>query len=184
VTLREGVAYQEGTIGTWRGGLWQAWRDTKDVPVEDGGWRLLANGVADVSLIENNAGDSVSFVMELADQTLVTKHIDLALVKHRGTYDPECEYKLNEEVAWNGSTWRALRSTRGVEPPGEDWRLVAQRGKSGPRGDPGPIGLTGPGGPPGAGVDHIELDSNGLVVTLTDGTVRAVPLGGDKEDES
>jgi hypothetical protein len=184
VTLRDGLEYQEGTIGTYRGGVWQAWRDTKGLPVEDGGWRLLANGVADVALIPSTSGESVSFVIELADQTLISKEVELALVRHLGTYDPDREYRLNDEIAWNGSTWRALRSTRGVEPPGEDWRLVAQRGKSGPRGDPGPVGPTGPGGPPGAGVDHIELDANGLVVTLTDGTVRAVPLGGDKEEES
>jgi hypothetical protein len=184
VTLRDGLEYQEGTVGTYRGGVWQAWRDVKGPPIEDGGWRLLANGVADVALIPSTSGESVSFVIELADQTLVSREIELALVRHMGTYDPDREYRLNDEIAWNGSTWRALRSTKGVEPPGEDWRLVAQRGKSGPRGDPGPVGPAGPGGPPGAGVDHIELDANGLVVTLTDGTVRAVPLGGDKEEES
>lgn len=182
VTLRDGVEYQEGTIGTYRGGVWQAWRDTKGLPIEDGGWKLLANGVAEISLATEVTGESAAFLIELSDKTVICKEIELALVKHQGTWEADREYKLNNEVAWNGSTWRALRSTRGVEPPGEDWRLVAQRGKSGPRGDPGPIGLAGPVGPPGAGVDHIELDANGLVVTLTDGTVRAVPLGGDKEE--
>jgi hypothetical protein len=184
VTLRDGLEYQEGTIGTYRGGLWQAWRDTKGLPIEDGGWRLLANGVAEAEIVMSATGKTATIMLAMADNTLITHELELALVEHQGTWDAEREYTLNNEVAWNGSTWRALRSTKGVEPPGEDWRLVAQRGKSGPRGDPGPSGPAGPGGPPGAGVDHIELDANGLVVTLTDGTVRAVPLGGDKEDES
>lgn len=180
VTLRSGTEYVEGTIGTYRGGLWQAWRDTKDVPIEDGGWKLLANGVHEVALVDDNSGESVSFVVEMTDQTLISKTVELAMVKHCGAYDPDKEYRLNEEIAWNGSTWRALRTTKGVEPPGEDWRLVAQRGKTGPRGESGPPGQIGPIGPQGAGVDKIELEERGLVVTLTDKTVRAIPLGEEK----
>jgi hypothetical protein len=180
--LRDGVEYREGTIGTYRGGTWQAWRDVKDTPIKDGGWRLLADGVAEVRFSYSEEGDSGTLEVEFANATVKQWPIVLSPVRHLGAWDKEHQYSLNDEIAWNGSTWRALRFTVGVEPPGEDWRLVAQRGKTGPRGELGPMGSPGPVGPPGVGVDKIELEDRGLVVTLSDGTVQAIPLGGDKEE--
>lgn len=181
VTLRSGQEYHELTTGIYRGGLWQAWRDVKGMPIEDGGWKLLADGIHEVRLSYDQDGATATLTVERTSGMKQDFTLGLAPVRHLGTWDKETEYSLNDEVSWNGSTWRALRITQGAEPPGEDWRLVAQRGKSGPRGDSGPIGPAGPPGATGVGVANIELEERGLVITLSDGKVIAVPLGGDNE---
>lgn len=176
LTIREQTDYAMGTVGTWRGGLWQAWRDVKDPPVIDGGWTLLANGVHDINAYANE--ETFVLQVDMADNTTASFSADIRTVQHMGAWDVDAEYRVNQEVAWNGSTWRALNTTQGEEPPGASWRLVAQRGKTGPRGDPGPLGLAGP---QGVGVRNIELDQRGLLITYTDGHVSAIPLGDDND---
>jgi hypothetical protein len=66
-------------------------------------------------------------------------------------------------------------------PPGEDWRLVSQRGKSGPRGDAGPPGPNGPPGPKGVGFQKLEFVDGGFLATMTDGSTLAAPVEADHE---
>lgn len=52
---------------------------------------------------------------------------------HFGDYDPSVEYSVNNEVRYNGSTWRSLQNDNiGITPvEGPNWTLVAQRGVDG-----------------------------------------------------
>ena len=54
---------------------------------------------------------------------------------HRGTYQPGALYERGEEVAFGGSTWRALVDDPAEPPPNpECWRLIAQGRRSGAAG--------------------------------------------------
>jgi hypothetical protein len=176
-TLRAGHRYLEQDLATWRGGLWQAGRDTTLTPEDDDSWKLIVNGVNPdgVQMAYEPDGDVATLSFGMADGRKHSVKICVSPVKHLGAYEEGREYHLNDEVAFNGCTWRALRSTD-TSPPGEDWRLVSQRGKSGPRGEPGPHGPAGPVGPPGAGIQKVEFMDGGFLVTLTDGTTIAAPV--------
>lgn len=53
-------------------------------------------------------------------------------LEHKGEYDSNTLYVKNNEVRYNGSTWRALQDTQGNVPQeGPYWTLVAQRGLDG-----------------------------------------------------
>lgn len=59
----------------------------------------------------------------------------------RGEYDDEVEYSANDIVLYQGSTWIALQTTEGNEPPtlptttNSNWMLLAGRGADGEDGD-------------------------------------------------
>lgn len=51
---------------------------------------------------------------------------------HLGDYSPSENYVINNEVRYNGSTWRCVQDCIGVTPvEGVNWTLVAQRGVDG-----------------------------------------------------
>jgi cell division protein FtsB len=176
-TIRTGVEYGEGDLGYWRGGLWLATKDVRQPPGEDLSWKLVVNGVDPDSfkMSYSPEGERGTFGFALSDGTQKSFEACFSPVRHLGAWEAEAEYNLNEEVAFNGCTWRALRPTTS-QPPSEDWRLVSQRGKSGPRGDSGPPGPPGSAGPPGAGIKAVEFVDGGFLITLTDGSSLAAPV--------
>lgn len=177
VTIRNGVEYSEQTLGYWRGGLWLATKDVRQPPGEDLSWKLVVNGIDPESfqMSYTQDGDTGTFSFALSDGTKKSFQACFSPVRHLGAWAEDTEYSLNDEVAFNGCTWRALRSTTS-QPPGEDWRLVSQRGKSGPRGESGLSGPPGPVGPPGAGIKNVEFVDGGFLITLTDGSTIAAPV--------
>ena len=85
----------------------------------------------------------------------------------RGEYDPAAAYVRLDLVQYGGSAYVVLRPVRGVTPAdGEDYMLLAQRGKPGAPGDNGSsiasITRTSGNGAPGTKDTH--------TVTLTDGS--------------
>jgi len=51
---------------------------------------------------------------------------------HLGNWNMTTQYVTNNEVEFNGSTWRALRDNLGVTPAeGLDWNLIARKGDDG-----------------------------------------------------
>ena len=63
----------------------------------------------------------------------------------RGAYAAGTAYAVGDAVRHNGSFWKALRASTGVEPTlsnTADWAVISQRGDPGPKGDPGPRGIT------------------------------------------
>lgn len=129
--------YRDGDVTTHRGALWQATRDTgKEPPHAD--WICLAERGAD--------GASATEI------------------EVRGTFDPEASYGRLNIVALNGAAFIARTDDPGP-CPGENWQVIAMRGKPGPpgeakRGDPGTRGLPGP------AVRSLDIDGQGLL-TLT-----------------
>jgi hypothetical protein len=177
VTIRNGVDYGEHTLGYWRGGLWLATKDVRQPPGEDLSWKLVVNGLDPQSFCMDYSqdGETGTFEFALSDGTKKSFQACFSPVRHLGAWETDIEYSLNDEVAFNGCTWRALRPTTS-QPPSEDWRLVSQRGKSGPRGESGPSGPPGSAGPPGAGIEKVEFVDGGFLITLTDGSTIAAPV--------
>lgn len=171
VDVVEGRAYEEGTIGLWGGGIWYARKLTSGNPDQDTSWKLMADGIRDFAAVQVETGLAVEITMSSGNER--TFVLNVPKVEHLGAWTTDTDYCELQEVAWNGATWRATRNTR-TEPPSADWKLVSQRGKSGPRGEAGPIGLMGVPGPEGRGIGHVGWEGKGFAITLTDGTVQPV----------
>ncbi|WNO47591.1 hypothetical protein [Escherichia phage ES] len=87
-------------------------------------------------------------------------------LEFKGAWAPGIEYKANDAVAYNGSTWFAVTGNTDETPgTGTSWQVMASQGSRGPAGPEGPqgdvgpqgeqgiqgpIGATGPSGPQGA----------------------------------
>lgn len=140
--------HYEGDVRTYDGALYQALKDTAREP---GGadWICLAAAGRD--------GRSLNV---------------------RGTYSPEERYSHLDIVAFNGSSFVALKDGPGP-CPGDDWQLLASAGKRGRDGAPGPRGERGLPGEPGPIVVGWKVDVHAYTATpvLSDGMeAAALPL--------
>jgi len=94
----------------------------------------------------------------------------------RGAWKPATAYEALDVAMCDGSSFVALCDAPGA-CPGDDWRLLAARGKSGPPGAPGPIGERGYPGMPGPPPASLECDGEGLLtLRLGDGSTLACDL--------
>lgn len=88
----------------------------------------------------------------------------------RGAWKAAGAYQALDVAMVDGSSFIALRDAPGP-CPGDGWRLLAGRGKSGPPGPPGAQGERGWPGPPGASVASLAVDADGLLtLRMSDGT--------------
>jgi hypothetical protein len=94
----------------------------------------------------------------------------------KGAWKPAGAYEALDVVMLDGSSFIALHDAPGA-CPGDGWRLLAGRGKSGPPGMAGPIGERGYPGPPGAVPVGLEIDDQGLqTLRFGDGTTLTCDL--------
>jgi hypothetical protein len=94
----------------------------------------------------------------------------------KGAWKPAGAYEALDVVMLDGSSFIALYDAPGA-CPGDGWRLLAGRGKSGPPGPPGAIGERGYPGPPGAVPVALEIDDQGLqTLRFGDGTTLTCDL--------
>ncbi len=139
----QGGAYEAGSFVTHRGGLWQALEDTGQPP-PDLAWRLLASGLHSVSgSVDAEDGRLFTLSLEFSNGDVTHLEHRIAFPIHRGTWERGRQYEEADEVAWLGSSWRAIRATS-TEPPGADWRLVAKQGERGRRGERGGVPIAEP----------------------------------------
>ena len=69
-----------------------------------------------------------TFATDMATQA----ELDAAKITHTGAWAGGVTYSQNQAVAYQGSTWLALRSNTGVTPvEGADWTLMASAGSNG-----------------------------------------------------
>lgn len=134
-----GVHY-EGDCVTCGGSLWQAAKDTGEMPGHED-WLLLAS-----------------------------KGQDGASPDPRGLYDPEGQYARLSIVSLDGGAFIATRDNPGP-CPGDGWRLLVARGKSGKPGEKGDPGLKGDKGDPGPGLADVRREGFSLLFIRTDGEV-------------
>lgn len=136
-TAWEPVVYDAGTLVTHAGGTWCARCETSndEEPGTSDAWRLMANGVAEVVVDEDGY-----VTHRLADGRTTTYR---AHGVHRGAFEEGVAYNRLDRVAHNGSTWVCEVDGTAYAPPGDAWRLEAQRGERGNPGRPGQRGLKG-----------------------------------------
>jgi hypothetical protein len=133
--------HYEGDVVTHTGSTYQAVRDTGGEP-PSADWQLLA-----------------------------MKGADARGFNARGTFEIEATYARNDVVAFNGSSFVALKDAPGA-CPGEGWQLLASAGRRGKEGPPGREGNPGKEGRPGkAGVSLVTsaIDDMSLVLTDSEG---------------
>jgi hypothetical protein len=120
---REDAVHYENECITFNGSLFQARCDTGKSPLFAKHWMCLATAGADGKPI-----------------------------RHRGTFDPEVEYREHDAVLVGGSSFVALRDGPEHRCPGSGWQLLAGAGRdgrdgaTGPRGERGERGSNGPRG--------------------------------------
>lgn len=72
-----------------------------------------------------------------------------------------------------GGAW--IRTVDGISTgiPGDGWEVLAKRGAKGSRGEVGPSGRSGR---DGVGIDALAIDGGDLVITLSDGQQKRLPV--------
>ena len=94
----------------------------------------------------------------------------------RGLWNADESYRAMDVVAFNGAEWRAVYDNPGPLP-GDGWKQGAKgvKGKPGERGEKGD---RGPPGPEGRGIADLFVAEDGetLVIKLSDGTQRSIPI--------
>jgi hypothetical protein len=70
----------------------------------------------------------------------------------RGAWSTATTYLADDVVTHDGSSWRALRTSKGSTPGrvAAEWQIFAAKGDTGPKGDTGAQGAAGAQGEPGA----------------------------------
>jgi hypothetical protein len=128
------AVHYAGDVVTFDGATWQATRDTGRAPPH-ADWRCIARAGED-----GEPGRSFTI---------------------RGTWAADTDYAALDVVVLGGSAFVA-RSDHPGACPGDDWQLIAARGKAGKPGETG-VGKRGDPGPP---VVAMAVDGEGLL-TLT-----------------
>lgn len=82
-------------------------------------------------------------------------------VVHRGAYSASNTYQVNDEVSYNGSSYRCvIANTTGVVPTDVSrWVVVSSKGDTGPAGATGPTGATGATGPQGVAGQGFQIET-------------------------
>lgn len=126
--------YPMNALVVHRGGLWTTPIETSDEPSSIGAsWLCLLNGVFQCDFqVSPDDPRHRGLAITLSDGQKSSFDWQEPLSIHCGTYMPDQEYHPGDEVASDGSLWRATRSTKS-RPPGEDWLLCASRGARGKR---------------------------------------------------
>ena len=136
-TWVKGMTYMAGVLVAHRGGLWQAIDNTDKEPGEVVEWRILAEGIADISgFLDPDDPRLMTVVVKQSSGFVTNLETRLPLPLHKGTWQAEAEYLQGDEVSWEGSTWRARVTTK-AQPPGPAWALVAKHGERGRAGKAG-----------------------------------------------
>lgn len=131
---RANKTYPMNSLVVHRGGLWTTPVETSDEPSSVGAsWLCLLNGVFQCDFnVDKGNPRARALSLTLTDGQKVSFDWQEPLSIHCGTYLPDQEYQPGDEVASDGSLWRAINATK-MRPPGEDWLLCASRGARGKR---------------------------------------------------
>lgn len=129
--------HYEGDCVTHKGSTYQAVRDTGGEPPGKD-WALIA-----------------------------AKGEDAKSLRVRGTFSASASYDANDIVAFNGSSFAALKDAPG-ECPGEGWQLIASHGRRGEKGQDGKQGDKGKDGQRGASIIAGSFDADSMKLVLVD----------------
>jgi hypothetical protein len=151
-----------GACVTHRGGMWQAKCPTAAEPGDAANeWRCLAVGVSNIFFEQSTENPRKAVLtITLSNLDVIERSVALQIPLHKGKWEADDDYEVNDEVASDGCTWRARTASKGVEPGKSDaWVLVAKKGRTGPQGE---RGERGPVGGPGARGEKGERGEKGI----------------------
>lgn len=78
----------------------------------------------------------------MAEQEII--NLGIVGISNKGQYNSETDYEKLNVVTYNGSSYCALRSCKGIVPTNTDyWQLYAEKGATGATGEQGPIPIKG-----------------------------------------
>lgn len=95
-------------------------------------WQLLTDGISSVDLEDGEL--TFSFA---SGKTQTMGSVGFS---HKGEYEDNKSYKVNNLVSLKGSTFVALSDTSN-RPPSDSWKLIAQKGAKGNKGSQGEPGV-------------------------------------------
>lgn len=108
---------------------------------------------------QNNAlladlAQSIKELLLARDKVQVTNPVNINFahgISHEGEYKPGTVYKIGQGVKYKGSFYSAIKETS-KSPSTSDWRIVAEKGDIGLKGDKGDPGIQGPQGKQGLSI--------------------------------
>lgn len=173
-----------GHVVLHNGSSWSAVADPEGAePGTDDRWRCVSAGISDITLEQDETDPrNIELSMRLASGDVTTFALRMPGFMFRGLYAEAETYSLGDVVASNGGSWVALSAGK-LHSPGDGpaWGLLTKQGKpgrAGPQGERGPPGLKGDVGPPGVGITNLMVEGHHVVVELSTGDVKTLPVPG------
>lgn len=126
--------YARGTVVRYRGGLIRARRLTdpvKDGDLEESGWSVILNGVAEIAVEHGDDLRTFSLVMRGTNGEQQRTSVTIPVVLYAGTYEEGREYQKGDSVTDSGSQWIAVETTSDRPRNSKAWRLATKRGADG-----------------------------------------------------
>jgi HK97 family phage portal protein len=161
---------------------WTAVADPEGAaPGSDDRWRCVAAGISSIQA-EQDADDPriITLGFRLGATEVHEMRFAIPALVFRGLFDQSKSYSIGDVVTFNGSSWAALREVAGDMPGNSDaWALSAKHGRVGRTGEQGAIGPAGPAGavgPAAAGIIEMMVEDGSLVVMMSDGDVKTIPI--------
>lgn len=173
-----------GHVVLHNGSSWSAVADPEGTePGTDDRWRCVSAGISDITLEQDETDPrNIELSMRLASGDSTTFALRMPGFMFRGLYADAETYSLGDVVASNGGSWVALSAGK-LHSPGDGpaWGLLTKQGKPGRAGQPGergPPGLKGDVGPPGVGITNLMVEGHHVIVELSTGDVKTLPVPG------
>ena len=126
--------YARGTVVRYRGGLIRARRLTdplKDGDLEEGGWSVILNGIAELAVEHGDDLRTFSLVTRGTDGKEYRTAVTIPVVLYAGTYEDGREYQRGDQVTDSGSQWIAVETTSERPRNSKAWRLSTKKGNDG-----------------------------------------------------
>lgn len=157
--------YHPGEHVAFRGGVIRSFRQTDplgdDGNLEDAGWHVITNGIAEVAAELSEDARTVGVAIKMTNGEVITRTAAIPTTIYRGIWRDGEVYTKGDQATRDGSTWTLLLPEQKGKP-GDDnsgWQLSAKRGnhgRDGLRGEKGERGAEGR-----AGRDLTQMSQDG-----------------------
>jgi len=144
------------------GGIYQSIRKTTGDPENDpGSYHLIVAGVADIGYSYDDVDRSTTMHIRLSDGTVFENNFD----DGARLFSETPEHPIDGDAVFNGTEYRQYVNKL--------WHSTSVKGDTGAPGIRGRKGLKGD---QGVGVEDLLFQDNHVIVTLTNGEARSIPI--------